>query len=357
MATPDVMPLRSDVSFEVGIREDILETWDKEIDEQKINISYNSEVTAITGEKDNFTLTIKDGRTITANHVVLSIGMQGNIRKLDVDGDDWEGVQYQLDDPEEYEDERIIVVGAGDAAIENAVALAAQNKVAIVNRKGEFARVKSGNLTLITESIESGLLECYYNASTARVAPGEIVLKVPEGETVVPCERIIARLGAMAPRGFVESCGIKFTSEDRSALPDLSEKYESSVPGLYVVGALAGYPLIKLAMNQGYEVVETISGNDIAPADEPLLEEKFASLEGRAVNEVLQTIQENVPLLSHMSALQFREFMIDSTIHRVQKDDVIFLRNDYTNSVYSIVEGSVSAVSYTHLTLPTKRIV
>ena len=104
MATPDVMPLRSDVSFEVGIREDILETWDKEIDEQKINISYNSEVTAITGEKDNFTLTIKDGRTITANHVVLSIGMQGNIRKLDVDGDDWEGVQYQLDDPEEYED-------------------------------------------------------------------------------------------------------------------------------------------------------------------------------------------------------------------------------------------------------------
>jgi hypothetical protein len=31
-------------------------------------------------------------------------------------------------------------------------------------------------------------------------------------------------------------------------------------------------------MNQGYEVVETISGNDIAPADEPLLEEKFASL-------------------------------------------------------------------------------
>ena len=40
MATPDVMPLRSDVSFEVGIREDILETWDKEIDEQKINISY-----------------------------------------------------------------------------------------------------------------------------------------------------------------------------------------------------------------------------------------------------------------------------------------------------------------------------
>ena len=344
MSTPDVMPLRSDVSFGAGVREDILETWDQEIDQQNINISYKSEVTAITGEKGNFTLTIKDGRTVTANHVVLSIGMQGNLRKLDVAGDDWEGVQYQLDDPEEYEDERIIVVGAGDAAIENAVALAAQNNVAIVNRKGEFARIKSGNLTLITESIESGLLECYYNANTGSVSPGEIVLKMPEGDTVVPCDRIIARLGAMAPRSFVESCGIKFTSDDRSALPELSARYESSVPGLFVVGALAGYPLIKLAMNQGYEVVETISGNEIAPADEPLLEEKFASLEGRPVNEVLQSIQDNVPLLSHMSALQFREFMIDSTIHRVQPDDVVFLRNDYTNSVYSIVEGQVNAL-------------
>ena len=59
-------------------------------------------------------------------------------------------------------------------------------------------------------------------------------------------------------------------------------------------------------MNQGYEVVETISGNEIPPADEPLLEEKFAALPGRKVNDLLREIQENVPLLSHMSALQFR---------------------------------------------------
>ena len=95
-------------------------------------------------------------------------------------------------------------------------------------------------------------------------------------------------------------------------------------------------------MNQGYEVVETISGNEIAPADEPLLEEKFATLHGRGVNEVLKEIQENVPLLSHMSALQFREFMIDSAVHLAQPGDVIFKRNEYTNSVFSIVDGRVN---------------
>ena len=342
MATPDVMPLRSDVSFSAGTREEILNKWDEEIDQQKINVSYNSEVTAIVGEKGNFTLSLKDGRSIAANHVVLSIGMQGNLRKLDVEGDDWAFVQYQLDDPDEYEDENIVVVGAGDAAIENAIALADQNKVSIVNRKGEFARIKAGNLTLITEAIDKGLIECYFNATTAKISPGEIILNVSEGETTVPCDRIIARLGAMAPRKFVEACGVKFSGGDASALPKLSERYESSVPGLYVVGALAGYPLIKLAINQGYEVIETISGNEIAPADEPLLEEKFAILKGRKINDALKQIQENVPLLSHMSALQFREFMIDSTIHRIQPGEVIFNRNEYTNSVFSIVEGRVN---------------
>ena len=42
------------------------------------------------------------------------------------------------------------MVGAGDAAIENAVALARQNKVTIINRRDEFARAKDGNLSLIT---------------------------------------------------------------------------------------------------------------------------------------------------------------------------------------------------------------
>ena len=43
-----------------------------------------------------------------------------------------------------------------------------------------------------------------------------------------------------------------------------------------------------------------------------------------------------------MSALQFREFMIDSTVHLAKPGDVIFKRNEYTNSVFSIVDGRVN---------------
>ena len=66
------------------------------------------------------------------------------------------------------------------------------------------------------------------------------------------------------------------------AYPKLSPTFESTVPGIYVIGALAGYPLIKHCMNQGYDVVEFINGNTaLKPADEPILAAKFASLPGR----------------------------------------------------------------------------
>ncbi len=58
------------------------------------------------------------------------------------------------------------------------------------------------------------------------------------------------------------------------------------MPGLYIIGALGGYPLIKQAMNQGYEVVEYILGRTVEPADEPLLRDEVrrASRASRSVD-------------------------------------------------------------------------
>ena len=41
MATPDVLPLRSSMDFSIGIREDILDTWNNQTKELKVNLKLN----------------------------------------------------------------------------------------------------------------------------------------------------------------------------------------------------------------------------------------------------------------------------------------------------------------------------
>ncbi len=350
MDEPGILPLRSPLPFKAGSREAILQAWNEGVARLKVNVAYNHEVTKIAKTDTGFTLSCANGVKVEAEKIVLGIGLQGNLRKLGSPGEDLPYVQYQLDDPDEYEGETIVVVGAGDAAIENAVALARQNNVIIVNRKDEFARAKKGNEAAILKAIEDGNIECYYNSAPERVDElpqgsrkrMRLILSTDTGKAQILCDRVIARLGATAPRATVESWGIVFPSKDPAAVPAISAQYESNVRGIYIVGALGGYPLIKQAMNQGYEVVEYILGNTVEPADEPLLRDKFAAMPGfTSVSAALERVQKNVKLLSHITPLQLREFMLDSEIRAPRAGEAIFKRNDYTNSFYSIVEGEV----------------
>ena len=95
--------------------------WDNGLASCGGNIRYKTDVTGIAKEGDTFNLTLAGGEAIEVENVVLSIGLQGNINKLRCEGGDASIVQYQLDDPDEYEAETIVIIGAGDAAIENAV--------------------------------------------------------------------------------------------------------------------------------------------------------------------------------------------------------------------------------------------
>ena len=348
MATPSNLVLRSDIEFDAGKREAVLGIWDRQLAEQKINARLNAEVTAIEGEAGNFTISLKDGETIAARAVVLAIGTQGNPNRLRIPGADLPHIQYQLDDPGKYFDEHITVIGSGDAGIENALGLAAddaqRNVVTILNRSADFARAKGANVKLLEEAERDGRLIVRRETGPAQVRPGELVLDTRDGQETIRCDRIIARTGSQPPRGFVEAIGIEFTSEERSAFPRLTPSFETTKNGVHVIGALAGYPLIKHCMNQGYDVIEFLNGNrDLKPADEPILAEKFARLPGnRSVDEWLAIFGKNVLILQDVSPLQLRELMLDSRVHAYAPGEVIFARNDTGSSMFAIAQGSVA---------------
>ncbi|MGQ0588820.1 MAG: NAD(P)-binding domain-containing protein [Sphingosinicella sp.] len=347
MATPSQLLLRSDMGFEAGKREAVLGTWDRQAEEQKVNVKFNAEVKKITGQKGDFTLILTNGEEVKAEYVVLGVGTQGNPNRMRCEGGDLPHIQYSLDDPGEYVDEHIMVIGSGDAGIENALGLAADpaqnNTVAIMNRSAEFARAKQANVDLLMEAKHQGRVNVLCETTPLKVTPGWLFMETRDGEQKIKCDRIIARMGTSPPRKFVEDCGIQFTSEDKDAYPGLSPQFETNVPGIYVIGALAGYPLIKHCMNQGYDVIEFINGNtELQPADEPILTDKFKILPGqRSVTEWLAFFRRRVTILNELSMLQMREFMLDSEPRAYRAGDIVFERNDPGASLFAIADGSL----------------
>ena len=393
MAEPGYLDLRSDLTFERGSREAILDAWEGGIAALGINIRHDVTLTGIEGELGDFRLAFADGSRVACEYVVLAIGVQGNPRLLAAPGADDRRVQYQLDDPEAFDGEHIMVIGAGDAAIENALALTAQNRVTLLNRGTEFSRAKEGNLQAILAAANDPdvPLDILYGTTVARIEPpgGDVAagapaaitmdvrLATPEGEARHDCHRIIARLGSTPPRAFLEAVGLELTGSNPDALPELDQHYRSSIPGIHVVGALAGNPLIKQAMNQGHDVVEFINGHDVEPADHKLLEMRFAALPFRSeVTRQVERLERLIPMFSELNTLQFRELLIDSDMlasyprgdehkrarrtldekiaavtrdeHRARltkllvEGDVIHETGEYGTSFYTILAGEVT---------------
>ena len=197
MATPDVLPVRSDVDFSMGSREAVLDAWNNALEEHQVNIRYNSEVKGVSGQKGNFELTLVDGDIIKTETIVLAIGLQGNLNTLPIPGaENVTHLQYQLDDPDEYEHETIIVIGAGDAAIENALGLCTHNTVYIANRGDEFSRAKEANEAAILAEIDRGRIIPLYNSNSKECTQGTLTFDTPDGDVTIECDRVIARLGA-----------------------------------------------------------------------------------------------------------------------------------------------------------------
>ena len=62
---------------------------------------------------------------------VLALGVQGNPRKLGVPGENLPFVTNTLESADDHRNETVVIVGAGDSAIEDAMTLSRQNRVVL----------------------------------------------------------------------------------------------------------------------------------------------------------------------------------------------------------------------------------
>jgi CRP-like cAMP-binding protein/thioredoxin reductase/Fe-S-cluster-containing hydrogenase component 2 len=336
MAEPTMIPARGEVPFAAGSRESILAAWSAHVEERKLNVVYNAEVKSAARDGERFVVKTSAGATYEAKNVVLAMGTQGNPRKLGAPGEEMPHVRYRLVDPSEHQDQDILVVGAGDSALEIALALSDENRVGLVVRGPEITRANEILIKEVLSRQASGRMNVYFSSSVRQVFEGYVDLTVRGDVTRLPAQLIFLKLGADPPRRFLDSLGIRFNGER----PLLSPAHETSVRGLFLIGAAGGRDLVKLGMNDGFEVVEHVMGRQVEPADEAFLRERLPFWEG-PVRERIAALRARIPLLAAADEQQLRDTFLAARVGEYQSGETVINQNDYTSDFLIIASGRV----------------
>jgi thioredoxin reductase len=139
------LPLYGKVKLSETTKSELLDLWKDVLSQNRITINEQEKVETI--EKRNDFFEIKTSKEIyTTNSVLLSIGRRGTPRKLGIAGEEKEKVAYRLLEPELIHNQKILVVGGGDSAVETALLLADENNEVTLSYRGEtFSRLKPKN--------------------------------------------------------------------------------------------------------------------------------------------------------------------------------------------------------------------
>ncbi|KAA3595568.1 MAG: 4Fe-4S dicluster domain-containing protein [Calditrichaeota bacterium] len=190
-------------------KEELIEIWDKTIQISGIKINSHEKLNSLTQENGHFVLETSKAN-YKANHVLLALGKRGTPRKLGVVGEELSKVTYKLQDAETYKNEKIVVVGAGDSAIEAAVSLANQNtnNVTLVNRNNHFNRAKEKNKNNILSYAESGKIEIFYNSSLNEISENKIKINLEDKVIEKENDSVLIFAGGELPNKFLKSIGV-----------------------------------------------------------------------------------------------------------------------------------------------------
>lgn len=209
MTQPVDLPIAGKMQFKETSKENLLEFWKEVESSSGIEIQYHEMVAGITALESGFELKTNRG-LYTTDRVLLAIGRRGTPRKLGVPGEDHPKVVYQLIDPEQYVDRKVLIVGGGDSALEAALSIAdaGGKEVSISYRSDSFSRAKAKNRERIEEYAAAARIKLYLSSSVTGITPDEVALEQKGQSVDIENEAVIVNAGGILPTGFLKEVGI-----------------------------------------------------------------------------------------------------------------------------------------------------
>ena len=252
--------LQGTMKFYDGTKETTLSYFEELLDSSAFDCQTHTTVTAVKKVDDVFEV-ISTAGTFTASTVIVAIGRMGKPNKPSYPiAPSIRGMVSHS--PYECQgNQKILVVGGGDSAVEYACQLSTINTVTLSYRKESFSRINGINQEMIARYDNEERLRVRFDTDIESIGLCEDKIRIKVlyiGGFEVTYDRILFALGGTTPVDFLREAGVDL-AEDFT--PILSEHNETSVQGLYLVGDITQKRggSIALAINNAFDALSSIA--------------------------------------------------------------------------------------------------
>jgi thioredoxin reductase (NADPH) len=214
--------------------------------------------TLLRDDAGHFTVGAAGSAPITVGAVVIAAGLGAfQPRRLGVAGaEPFEGnqIQYRVRDAQALAGQQLVVFGGGDSALDWAVALApSAQRLTLVHRREHF-RGAAATVARMRELQAAGKIEHLEGIADSLLindnALRGVRVKGNDGtEHELACDQILVFFGLHPKLGPIAEWGLAL---ERKALVVDTEKFQTSVPGIFAVGDINTYPGKKKLILSGF---------------------------------------------------------------------------------------------------------
>ena len=209
-------------------------------------------------EDGRFHLRTSAGTVFDAAAVVIAAGVGSfQPRRLALAGAqvfEGDAIQYRVRNAAGYHGKSLVIFGGGDSALDWALEFApVARSLVLVHRRAEF-RAAPASVARMRELVAAGKLRFIEGLADSLITLGEALRGVRVKDTAgaihdLEAQQLFAFFGLHPKLGPIADWGIAL---EKKALPVDTEKFQTSVPGIFAIGDINTYPGKKKLILSGF---------------------------------------------------------------------------------------------------------